>query len=61
MNKVIMLKDHNGQDYPFEIADTKTKHFGVDDIYAIAVYYSGDIIYNLDFNPEKEKTIILTD
>lgn len=47
--------------YYFNIAEEKWAHMEVDDIYAIAVYYTGHITYNLDFNPKYEKKIILTD
>ncbi|WP_419024349.1 hypothetical protein [Emergencia sp.] len=60
--EVITLTDFNGLSYRFEVTDYKYKHMGVDDIYAIAIFYNGRIVYNLDFDPEKyEQTIILTD
>lgn len=60
--KTIVLKGSDDKLYDFEVTGRKEKHFGVDDIYAIAVFYTGCIIYNLDFNPaNNKKTIILTD
>lgn len=60
--EVITLKDFNGMPYEFEVSKYEYEHFGVDDVYAIAVFYTGYIIYNLDFDADKyEKTIILTD
>lgn len=60
--ETIMLKDFNGISHVFEVTKYKYQSFGVDNIYAIAVFYTGHIIYNTDFNADKyEKKIILTD
>ena len=60
--ETIVLKGSDNKLYQFEVTGRENKHFGVDDIYAIAVFYTGHIIYNLDYNPANDdKTIILTD
>ena len=59
MNEIIILLQNNKR-YLFEITGKVYKHFGVDNIYAVAVYYTGHIIYNLDFDVKYEEKIILT-
>lgn len=59
MNEIIILQQNNKR-YLFEITGKVYKHFGVDNIYAVAVYYTGHIIYNLDFDVKYEEKIILT-
>ena len=59
MNEIIIIQQDNKK-YLFEITGKVYKHFGVDHVYAIAVYYTGHIIYNLDFDTKYEEKIILT-
>lgn len=59
MNEIIIL-EQDGKKYLFEITGRVYKHFGVDNIYAVAVYYTGHIIYNLDFDKKYKEKIILT-
>lgn len=59
---VIILKDFKGISHEFEVTEFTYEDFGVDNIYAIAVFYTGHIIYNSSFNADKyEKKIVLTD
>lgn len=60
--EVITLKDFNGVSHEFEVTEHRCEDFGVDNIYAVAVFYTGHIIYNTSFNADKyEKKIVLTD
>ena len=59
VNEIIIIQQDNKK-YLFEITGKAYKHFGVDHVYAIAVYYTGHIIYNLDFDAKHEEKIILT-
>lgn len=59
VNEIIIIQQDNKK-YLFEITGKVYKHFGVEHVYAIAVYYTGHIIYNLDFDAKHEEKIILT-
>lgn len=60
MTRSIILTQDDST-YIFGISEVSYMHMGVDDIYAIAVYSTGHIIYNLDYDMTlKEKEIILT-
>lgn len=48
MNKMSIKQD--GITYVIDVNDIKYKHFGVENIYAVVNYCTGNIIYNLDFN-----------
>lgn len=57
----IMIIEQNGKKYLFELTAKVHKHFGTDSIYAVAVWFTGHIIFNLDFDSAKyEERIILT-
>lgn len=59
MNEIIIIQQDNKK-YLFEITGKVYKHFGVDHVYAIAVYYTGHIIYNLAFDAKYEEKITLS-
>lgn len=59
MNKISIKQD--GITYVIDVNDIKYKHFGVEDIYAVVNYCTGNIIFNLDFKPKvRNKKYILT-
>lgn len=59
MNRIIVKQDD--VTYIVEITKELHEHFGTDKIYAIINYYTGHLIYNLDYDQAKyEATIIIT-
>lgn len=58
MTKISIKQD--GITYVIDINDIKYKHFGVKDVYAVVNYFTGNIIYNLDFDDKHGKKYVLT-
>lgn len=58
MNRIIVKQD--GVTYIVEITKELQEHFGTNKIYAIINYYTGHLIYNLDYDVKYPANIILT-
>ncbi len=58
LDKITVEQD--GISYLVEIKGIEYAHFEVEHIYAVVNYYTGYVIYNLDFDNKYEKKYILT-
>ena len=52
--------DQDGISYIVEVKGIEYSHFEIENIYAVVNYYTGYVIYNLDFEIKYEKKYILT-